>query len=70
MAAVCDQPEVSGLSMADDTACQTTIRRVLHNVVMLDCTKLCSFGENPAGTGQATGFVVDANLGYVRLLRL
>jgi len=41
--------------MADDATCQTTIRRVLHNVVMLGCTKLCSFGENPAGTGQATG---------------
>ncbi|OAQ57856.1 trypsin-like peptidase domain-containing protein [Purpureocillium lilacinum] len=68
MTAVCDQPERSGSSMADDAACQTTIRRVLHNVVMLDCTNLCSFGENPAGRGQATGFVVDANLGYVRLL--
>lgn len=42
-----------------------TIQKVVRNVVSIRFCQTCSFDTEPALTSEATGFVVDAERGYV-----
>ena len=50
---------------ADSAEWQATIQRVVRNVVSIRFCLTCSFDTDPALTSEATGFVVDAEKGYV-----
>lgn len=54
------------LPAGPDTAeWQATIERVVSNVVSIRFSQTCSFDTDPALTSEATGFVVDAERGYI-----
>ncbi|KAK4674847.1 hypothetical protein QC763_124240 [Podospora pseudopauciseta] len=54
------------LPAGPDTAeWQETIQRVVRNVVSIRFCQTCSFDTDPALTSEATGFVVDAERGYI-----
>ncbi|KAH6632767.1 trypsin-like cysteine/serine peptidase domain-containing protein [Chaetomium tenue] len=54
------------LPTGPDTAeWQATIQRVVRNVVSIRFCQTCSFDTDPALTSEATGFVVDAERGYI-----
>jgi hypothetical protein len=55
--------------MADTAEWQACIENVVRNVVSIRFCQTCSFDTDPALTSEATGFVVDAERGYV-LFRL
>jgi S1-C subfamily serine protease len=44
---------------------QDTIQNVVRNVVAIRFCQTCSFDTDPALTSEATGFVVDAEKGYI-----
>uniref|UniRef100_A0A8H7NNF4 Pro-apoptotic serine protease NMA111 n=1 Tax=Bionectria ochroleuca TaxID=29856 RepID=A0A8H7NNF4_BIOOC len=44
---------------------QDTIQKVVRNVVAIRFCQTCSFDTDPALTSEATGFVVDAERGYI-----
>jgi S1-C subfamily serine protease len=44
---------------------QATIERVVKNVVAIHFSQTCSFDTESALTSEATGFVVDAERGYI-----
>jgi hypothetical protein len=44
---------------------QATIERVVKNVVAIHLCQTCSFDTDPAMSSEATGFVVDAEKGYI-----
>lgn len=44
---------------------QATIERVIRNVVSIQFCQTCSFDTTPACSSEATGFVVDAEQGYI-----
>ncbi|KAL2754277.1 hypothetical protein ACRALDRAFT_1032601 [Sodiomyces alcalophilus JCM 7366] len=46
-------------------AWQHTIENVISNVVSIRFSQTCSFDTDPALTSEATGFVVDAERGYI-----
>ncbi|ROT40717.1 PDZ domain-containing protein [Sodiomyces alkalinus F11] len=46
-------------------AWQRTIEKVISNVVSIRFCQTCSFDTDPALTSEATGFVVDAERGYI-----
>ena len=50
---------------ADTAEWQATIERVVSNVVSIRFCLTCSFDTDPALTSEATGFVVDAEKGYI-----
>lgn len=50
-------------------AWQKTIETVISNVVSIRFSQTCSFDTDPALTSEATGFVVDAEKGYVNPAR-
>ncbi|CAK7198717.1 hypothetical protein SEUCBS139899_001381 [Sporothrix eucalyptigena] len=50
---------------AETAEWQETIRRVVRNVVSIRFCQTCSFDTDPALTSEATGFVVDAERGYI-----
>jgi len=52
-------------SMADTAEWQAAIEKVVRNVVSIRFCQTCSFDTDPALTSEATGFVVDAERGYV-----
>ena len=53
-------------SAATDTAeWQATIEKVVKNVVSIHFCQTCSFDTDPALASEATGFVVDAEKGYI-----
>ena len=53
------------LGVVKDTAeWQATIQTVVRNVVSIDFCLTCSFDMDAAYTGEATGFVVDAENGW------
>lgn len=51
--------------LADTAEWQATIENVVRNVVSIRFCQTCSFDTDPALTSEATGFVVDAERGYV-----
>lgn len=55
---------VSG-SAADTAEWQACIEKVVRNVVSIRFCQTCSFDTDPALTSEATGFVVDAERGYI-----
>jgi len=59
------QPHFSNTTAADTAEWQETIQRVVRNVVSIRFCMTCSFDTDPALTSEATGFVVDADRGYV-----
>ncbi|KAB8301344.1 hypothetical protein EYC80_003225 [Monilinia laxa] len=53
-------------NLAADTAeWQAAIEQVVRNVVSIRFCQTCSFDTDPALTSEATGFVVDAERGYI-----
>lgn len=44
---------------------QATIEKVIRNVVSIQFCQTCCFDTTPACSSEATGFVVDAELGYI-----
>ncbi|KAL2266923.1 hypothetical protein VTJ83DRAFT_4200 [Remersonia thermophila] len=50
---------------ADTAEWQATIQKVVRNVVSIRFCQTCSFDTDPALTSEATGFVVDAERGYI-----
>ncbi|KAK4180884.1 putative protease [Triangularia setosa] len=61
-----DEKLAALLPAGPDTAeWQETIQRVVRNVVSIRFCQTCSFDTDPALTSEATGFVVDAERGYI-----
>lgn len=52
-------------SVAETKEWQNTIEGVVRNVVSIHFAQTCSFDTDPALTSEATGFVVDAERGYI-----
>ncbi|KAI9809227.1 MAG: hypothetical protein M1825_002518 [Sarcosagium campestre] len=50
---------------ADSAEWQATIEAVVRNVVSIRFCQTCSFDTDPAISSEATGFVVDAERGYI-----
>jgi pro-apoptotic serine protease NMA111 len=50
---------------ADSAEWQNTIEGVVKNVVSIRFCQTCAFDTDPALTSEATGFVVDAERGYI-----
>ena len=50
---------------ADTAEWQATIERVVRNVVSINFCQTCSFDTETSGHGEATGFVVDVEKGYI-----
>lgn len=51
--------------MHDSAEWQRTIEKVVRNVVSIRFSQTCSFDTDSAITSEATGFVVDAEKGYI-----
>ena len=51
--------------LADSAEWQRTIESVVRNVVSVRFSQTCSFDTDSAVTSEATGFVVDAEKGYI-----
>ncbi|KAK5660499.1 hypothetical protein OQA88_13047 [Cercophora sp. LCS_1] len=61
-----DDTRLQALLPGPDTAeWQATIENVVRNVVSIRFCQTCSFDTDPALTSEATGFVVDAERGYI-----
>jgi len=54
-----------GVSATDTAEWQRTIEKVVRNVVSIRFCQTCSFDTDEAITSEATGFVVDAERGYI-----
>jgi hypothetical protein len=52
-------------AMADTAEWQACVEKVVRNVVSIRFCQTCSFDTDAALTSEATGFVVDAERGYV-----
>jgi S1-C subfamily serine protease len=52
-------------ALADSAEWQRTIESVVRNVVSIRFCQTCSFDTDSAITSEATGFVVDAEKGYI-----
>ncbi|KAJ5052193.1 uncharacterized protein L3040_001952 [Drepanopeziza brunnea f. sp. 'multigermtubi'] len=52
-------------STADTAEWQACVEKVVRNVVSIRFCQTCSFDTDPALTSEATGFVVDAERGYI-----
>ncbi|KAF1985448.1 Pro-apoptotic serine protease NMA111 [Aulographum hederae CBS 113979] len=50
---------------ADSAEWQATVERVIKSVVSIHFCQTCSFDTDPALASEATGFVVDAEKGYI-----
>ncbi|ORY65327.1 Pro-apoptotic serine protease NMA111 [Pseudomassariella vexata] len=50
---------------ADTAEWQATVEKVISNVVSIRFCQTCAFDTDPALTSEATGFVVDADQGYI-----
>jgi pro-apoptotic serine protease NMA111 len=66
---IIDVDELKPLSRVPTTAeppeWQATIEKVVKNVVAIHFCQTCSFDTDPAMSSEATGFVVDAEKGYI-----
>ncbi|CZT09993.1 related to C.jejuni serine protease [Rhynchosporium agropyri] len=51
--------------LADTAEWQACVEKVVRNVVSIRFCQTCSFDTDPALTSEATGFVVDAERGYI-----
>lgn len=51
--------------LADSVEWQATIEKVVRNVVSIHFCQTCSFDTDSAVSSEATGFVVDAERGYI-----
>lgn len=51
--------------LADSVEWQATIEKVVRNVVSIHFCQTCSFDTDSAVSSEATGFVVDAEKGYI-----
>lgn len=61
-----DIPRVpAGAATTDTAEWQRTIENVVRNVVSIRFCQTCSFDTDDAVTSEATGFVVDAEKGYI-----
>jgi pro-apoptotic serine protease NMA111 len=59
-------PIINSLSAAGDSPeWQATIERVIKSVVSIHFCQTCSFDTDLSTSSQATGFVVDAERGYI-----
>ena len=54
-----------GVAATDTAEWQRTIEKVVRNVVSIRFCQTCSFDTDEAITSEATGFVVDAERGYI-----
>lgn len=54
-----------GLLPGDTAEWQATVERVVRNVVSIRFCQTCSFDTDAACASEATGFVVDAERGYI-----
>ncbi|RPB20633.1 trypsin-like serine protease [Terfezia boudieri ATCC MYA-4762] len=54
-----------GVATTDTAEWQRTIEKVVRNVVSIRFCQTCSFDTDEAITSEATGFVVDAERGYI-----
>lgn len=52
-------------AIVEDKAWQATIEKVVKNVVSIHFSQTASFDTDSAGSSEATGFVVDAQNGYI-----
>ncbi|KAF2735417.1 trypsin-like serine protease [Polyplosphaeria fusca] len=52
-------------ALHDTVEWQKTIEKVVRNVVSIHFCQTCSFDTDPAVSSEATGFVVDAEKGYI-----
>lgn len=52
-------------AIADTAEWQATIEKVVRNVVSIHFCQTCSFDTDSAVSSEATGFVVDAERGYI-----
>ena len=60
------EPVMEPVTATADTAeWQDTIERVVRNVVSIHFCQTCSFDTSAALSSEATGFVVDAERGYI-----
>ena len=50
---------------ADTAEWQATVEKVVQTVVSIHFCQTCPFDTDPAITSEATGFVVDAERGYI-----
>lgn len=53
------------ISMAETKEWQATIEKVVKSAVSIHFCQTCSFDTDPAMSSEATGFVVDAEKGYI-----
>ncbi|EON65467.1 Pro-apoptotic serine protease NMA111 [Coniosporium apollinis CBS 100218] len=61
-----DAPSIAHIAATADTAeWQATIENVVKNVVSIHFCQTCSFDTDAAVSSEATGFVVDAEKGYI-----
>lgn len=58
-------PASTAAVLADSAEWQRTIESVVRNVVSIRFCQTCSFDTDSAVTSEATGFVVDAERGYI-----
>lgn len=67
MDTVSDESRLPALApnLADSVEWQATIENVVRNVVSIHFCQTCSFDTDPAVSSEATGFVVDAERGYI-----
>lgn len=60
-----DDPAVLPALGPENAEWQATIENVVRNVVSIRFCQTCSFDTDPALNSEATGFVVDAERGYI-----
>jgi S1-C subfamily serine protease len=66
MSTTSPRPGGGSTNVGPDELCdQKTIERVVKSVVSIHFSRPCSFDTAKAESGQATGFVVDAERGYI-----
>lgn len=58
-------PRLVAAATADTAEWQATIEKVVRNVVSIHFCQTCSFDTDAACSSEATGFVVDAERGYI-----
>ncbi|EGP86655.1 Peptidase, trypsin-like protein [Zymoseptoria tritici IPO323] len=58
-------PLIPAIATADTAEWQATIEKVVRNVVSIHFCQTCSFDTDSAISSEATGFVVDAERGYI-----
>ena len=60
-----DRSLLPAMATADSAEWQATIEKVVRNVVSIHFCQTCSFDTDAAVSTEATGFVVDAERGYI-----